>query len=158
MKSIKVHLLVSLISGLFLLVDQVLKYFARTNPDFTSYLWKPWLGWEYFPNNGIAFSLPFPNTLLIILTPLIILALFIFLTKQKTPSSYFIFGIILIIGGAVSNLIDRILFTATIDYLRILTGVINLADVMIVVGAGLLVWGEIKNRQNENYNQKNLNR
>ena len=43
-------------------------------------------------------------------------------------------SLILIISGALSNFIDRILFGATIDYIRIFTGVINLADVMIVVG------------------------
>ncbi|MFA4831592.1 MAG: signal peptidase II [Patescibacteria group bacterium] len=145
------------ISGVFLLVDQWLKYLTRTNPDFTYYLWKPWLGWEYFSNSGIAFSLPFPNPLLIIFTPLIILALFIFLTKQKNPSFFFIFGITLIIAGAISNLIDRVLFAATIDYLRLLTGVINLADVMIAAGAGLLVWMEVENKKTKLIKYKEQN-
>ena len=33
------------------------------------------------------------------------------------------------------HFIDRILFSATIDYLRIFTGVINIADILIVLGA-----------------------
>jgi len=145
----KVHFLSLLISGLFLFIDQLLKYLARTNPNFTYYLWKPWLGWEYFSNTGIAFSLPFPNILLIIFTPLIILALFIFLTKQKQSSVLFTLGTTLIIAGAISNLIDRMIFAVTIDYLRVLTGIINLADVMIVMGAGLMVWREIGNKKPE---------
>ena len=36
-----------LISGFFLLLDQALKYLARTNSDFSFYLWKNWFGWEY---------------------------------------------------------------------------------------------------------------
>ena len=143
----KVHVYSIVISGLFLIIDQILKYLARTNPDLTYYLWKPWLGWEYFANPGIAFSIPFPNLLLIIFTPLIILGLFVILNKQKSPSLYFTLGILLIIAGAVSNLIDRILFAHTIDYLRVITGVINLADVIIVVGAGLLLWEEFTKKR-----------
>ena len=78
----KNHLLVYiLVSGFLFTIDQFLKYFARTNPDWTYYLWHPWLGWEYFTNTGIAFSLPFPNGLVIILTPLIILGLIIWMIK-----------------------------------------------------------------------------
>ncbi|MFA6486122.1 MAG: signal peptidase II [Candidatus Magasanikbacteria bacterium] len=40
----------------------------------------------------------------------------------------------LIFFGALSNLIDRVCFGYTVDYFFILTGYINLADVMIVVG------------------------
>ncbi|MEK7679603.1 MAG: signal peptidase II, partial [Deltaproteobacteria bacterium] len=76
-----------LISGFFLLFDQLLKYFARTNPDFNYYLWQPWLGWEYYANTGIAFSLPFPNWLIIILTPIIILGLFIWFAKNLKPTN-----------------------------------------------------------------------
>ena len=147
MKKMKVYLITSTISGFFLFLDQILKYFARTNPDFSYYLLKPWLGWEYFTNPGIAFSLPFSNTLLIILTPLIILALFIILTKQKKPSLYFVLGLQLIITGAISNLIDRVLFSITIDYLRILTGIINLADILIMSGVLLLILGDWKKRK-----------
>ncbi len=134
-------------SGFFLLLDQILKYIARGNTEFSFYVWKKYLGWEYFENSGIAFSLPFPNWLIIILTPIILLGLFYFVTKKKRPfgtssgrvQPIFYFGIFLIFAGAISNFIDRVLFGITIDYLRILTSVINLADVMIVVGAGIVL-------------------
>lgn len=130
-----------LISGFFLLVDQLLKYFARANPEYTYYLWKNWLGWEYYANPGIAFSLPVPNWLIVIITPLILLGLIMWFTKtyKQKSISYKLLAISLIVVGAVSNYIDRILFGVTIDYLRILTGVINLADVMIAGGVVLLL-------------------
>jgi len=135
------------VSGFFLLLDQVLKYFARVNSEFSFYIWKKYLGWEYFENSGVAFSLPFPNWLIIIITPIILLGLLYFLTKKKRPfgvssgrvQSIFYLGIFLIFAGAISNFVDRVLFCVTIDYLRVLTGVINLADVMIVVGAGIVL-------------------
>lgn len=139
-----------LINGFFLLIDQLLKYFARANPDLTYYLWRPWLGWEYYANTGIAFSLPFPNWLIIILTPFIILGLIIWYIKtyKLQVTSYRALAISLIIFGALSNFIDRIFFGATIDYLRILTGVINLADVMIAGGV-LLIFIYSKRGYNE---------
>ena len=134
-------------SGFFLLLDQVLKYFARLNPDFSFYVWNNWLGWEYLENLGVAFSLPMPNWILILATPLILLGLFIFLYRKKSKTNLFYLSLFLIIAGAISNYIDRVLFEVTIDYLRILTGVINLADVMIVVGVGLLLLGEYRKKE-----------
>lgn len=146
----KVHIEVYLlICGLFLfLADQILKYFARVNPDFAYYIWKPWLGWELFLNSGIAFSLPFPNWLIILITPVLLLLLIAWAKEpfgdaqgKKKRNKLFYFGVALIVSGAVSNFVDRVLWGATIDYLRVLTGVVNLADVWIVVGAIGLVAG-----------------
>lgn len=128
------------ISGLFLIVDQVLKHFARANPDFKYYLWENWLGWEYLGNQGIAFSIPFPNIWMLVLTPLVVIGLLIWYYKKKKKTGIFYFGFYLIIAGAISNYIDRAVFYITIDYFRVLTGVINLADVVIGIGVGLLVF------------------
>ncbi len=131
-----------LISGFLFGLDQILKYFARLNPEQAFYLWKNWLGWEYYANTGIAFSLPVPNWLIVFVTPFILLGLIFWLVKSsefKIQSSKFL-AINLIILGALSNYIDRILFGVTIDYLRVLTGIINLADVMIVGGVTLLLF------------------
>lgn len=127
------------VGGFLFLGDQILKYFARVNPDFAYYIWKPWLGWELFLNSGIAFSLPFPNWLIILITPVLLLLLIAW-AKEKKRNKLFYFGVALIISGAVSNFVDRVLWGATIDYLRVLTGVINLADVGIVVGAGVVIF------------------
>lgn len=130
------------VGGFFLLIDQLLKWAARSRPDFQYYIFGKWLGWEYMANSGIAFSLPFPNWLLVLITPPIILVLILWFIKSyrgEVVNCYLLIANCLIISGAVSNFVDRVLFSATIDYLRILTGVINLADVMIVAGVGLLV-------------------
>lgn len=138
----KIHLLIYLlVSGFLFTLDQLLKYLARTNADFSYYLWKPWLGWEYFANSGIAFSLPSPNWLIVIFTPIIILGLIFWIIKsfKEKKSISYLLSLIIIVAGALSNLTDRIFFSATIDYLRFFTGVINLADVMIAGGVAMLV-------------------
>jgi lipoprotein signal peptidase len=125
-------------SGFLFILDQLLKYFARTNPYYRFYLWKHYLGWEYYLNQGIAFGIPFNNTLLVILIPIILVGLLFFYYK-KNPSFCILFGLYLIFAGALSNLIDRSFYAMTIDYIRIFTSIINLSDVAIITGAILLI-------------------
>ena len=140
----KTHLIFSLLGGLFLLCfDQLLKFIARANPAATYYLWKPWLGWEYFPNLGIAFGLPIPYYLVITATPIILVIILGFFHKITTASLRATLGAAFITSGAISNFIDRYLFSVTIDYIRIAASVINLADIMIVGGA-LLCFLEVE--------------
>lgn len=134
------------VSGFFLFLDQVLKYIARMHPADAYYIVKPWLGWEYLGNTGVAFSIPFPNIILVLFTPLVVLGLFLF-WRKKNIDSLTSFGVLLIIAGAVSNWIDRVLFELTIDYIRILTSVINIADIMIVAGTLFLVFGKSKRQK-----------
>lgn len=68
--------------------------------------------------------------------------------SQEISHPLSILGISLIIGGGFSNLIDRLLHSgAVVDFMNmgvgnLRTGVFNLADVAIVIGAGtLLAWG-----------------
>lgn len=135
----KSYILPLVISGFFFVLDQISKHIARTNPTDTFHIVKNFFGWEYFGNPGIAFSLPFPNTLLIIGTPIILLLLLAYLGKKKPLTDRTFFAASLIFFGAISNLIDRILFELTVDYLRIFTSVINIADLMIILGTLLLL-------------------
>jgi len=135
-----------MISGFFLCLDQAFKIIARVYTLHPVYLFKPWIGWEYFENSGIAFSIPLPQSLVIIVTPIIIVGLLFWLVRKKERSLFFLLGNTLIIAGALSNLMDRILYSITIDYFRILTSIFNIADVMIIVGAGLLLLNEIKTK------------
>ena len=131
----------------FAFLDQWLKFFARTHREYTHYIIEPWIGWEYLGNGGVAFGIPVPNTLLLIVTPFILLFLSRFFLQHKKPSTTLCVAYILILGGALSNFIDRLLFGITIDYFRILTSVFNVADIMIVVGAGLLIVEEYKKKK-----------
>ncbi|MDD2656768.1 MAG: signal peptidase II [Patescibacteria group bacterium] len=135
-----------LLSGFLFILDQFLKYLAFHNQSFRFYIIKPWLGWEYFANPGIAFGLPVPQLFILILTPLILSALTIWWLKNKNKTNHFYLGVCLIFAGALSNLIDRIVFSITIDYFRVLTSVMNLADITIVMGAILLLYKSKKSK------------
>ncbi len=131
-------------SGLFFLIDQIFKYLARSHPDFSFYLLPNRLGWEFYTNNGIAFSIPLPSILILTLTPAVLLLLIYITATEKNKSPLFFLSLLLIIFGAFSNLIDRIFFQATLDYIRLYSGVINVADIMILSGAVLFVVDSFK--------------
>lgn len=137
-------------SGVLFCIDQLLKYIARSNPDRAYYLVQPWLGWEYFANTGIAFSLPFPQLVLIGITPLLLLWFF-HLLRKHIASPTMVVSITLVLFGALSNFIDRMLFGITVDYLRIINGIINIADIMIATGIILIIKYEL-------IDQRQLNR
>lgn len=138
-----------IIGGLFLILDQWLKRVALANQSYIKYIVDPWIGWSYFKNPGIAFGIPIPQIIVIPITVAILAGAFWYLLwKEKNNSS--IFGVILVISGAVSNLADRVLYSATIDYARIITSMINLADIIIISGALLVLRGEMQKRTEKN--------
>jgi len=131
----RVYLLIFLITGLFfLMLDQWLKWQSLHNWSQAQLLNK-FLGWQPHLNPGIAFGLPLPNwiTVLFTLTVLVILIYFIKTRILKTIGCELL-AVNLVIIGALSNLIDRLIYQHTVDYLLILTGIINLADALIVIG------------------------
>jgi len=149
MKVTKNHYVSFALGGFFFCLDQYFKYLAHTFPSIRAYLLDPWLGWEYLANPGIAFSVPFPNALLIIGTPLILIGLLAYMGQKKDRTLSHIYGTLLIFFGAISNLIDRIVYGITIDYIRILTTVMNLADIMIIIGTFLLLFGGSSTKKEE---------
>lgn len=140
MQKQKVHLLIaSAIGGLFLIVDQVLKYIAEQHQNATYYYIKPWLGWEYLKNPGVAFGIPIPSYVVIPLSFIILLMVFRYLSKSEKKTLLSMYALALITSGAISNLIDRVLYSATIDYIRIIHSIINIADILIILGVLLLL-------------------
>jgi len=115
------------LSGFFLFWDRLFKWMALQNPQ-TTHLLNPYFGWQPHFNPGVAFGIPLPMLLTIIFSiPTIALILYFTFIKRQWP-------ILLIAVGALSNLWDRLFYQHTVDYILLLTGLINLSDVMIVGG------------------------
>jgi lipoprotein signal peptidase len=132
-----------LLGGLFG-CDQLLKYIARTNPNL--YLDSPLASFGLYKNPGVAFGLGVPQSILLILTPILFVALAAYIMHSKCTIQKI--ALISVIIGAISNYIDRVLFAHTIDYLHLFTLVINIADIMITCGGVLFLIFEIqKNKQ-----------
>ena len=96
-----------------------------------------------FKNSGAAFSLPIPTTIIITVT-LVVFFLLLLIAKQswstnKTRSLV----CITILVGAFGNLLDRILYGYTVDYLIFFErSAINISDIIIVCGSFLLLFNQ----------------
>lgn len=126
------------LGGSFFCIDQLLKNIANSHPDYYWYLIAKTIGWEYFRNSGIAFGIPIANVFIII-TTLIILFCLIWFVRITTFRAQL--GMTFLLAGAFSNLLDRIIFSYVIDYLRFITSMFNLADIYILTGIILLYFG-----------------
>lgn len=93
-------------------------------------------------NPGIAFSISFPRYPLVILTVAVMAAFCIFFFRNlesRTGVAQTVF--VLIVGGGIGNLIDRMLWGTVTDFIAISSfPVFNLADAAVAIGAILLVW------------------
>ncbi|CAM1638592.1 Peptidase A8 [Bartonella apis] len=150
----KAKYLVTLIAGLIITVglDQLIKYWVVDTLAVGEEIdLLPFLSLYHARNPGIAFSMlsSVSDWGLIALT-LCIICFVIWLWKNAGPEkSLSRFGFLLVIGGAIGNLIDRIRFHYVIDYISFHIddvfsfAIFNLADSFITVGAVLIVLDEL---------------
>jgi signal peptidase II len=129
------------------IVDQLAKWIAEaTLPYGEPIPLLPILTLYRTYNTGIAFSFlaGFGSTALILLTAAIsVIVLFVW-WRAKEQSRLIALGYALIVGGAVGNLIDRIVHGHVIDFLLLHIGewtlfVFNLADVALTIGPAILI-------------------
>lgn len=91
-------------------------------------------------NDGIAFGLPVPLTLIYVLAGLLILLL-IYSFYKNIDYPYVFLGFGFIVGGGVGNLLERILYQGRVaDYWNVLdVSHVNLSDVAISLGVLILL-------------------
>lgn len=133
-------LLVSGITLFFFIADRVGKWFAVNELSSDGlFLFSGITGVTLERNSGIAYGIALPSALLIgLVIVLIIICFAVMVIAYRKNLVNIIFPLVLIVIGAFSNLLDRLLYDSVIDWL-VLTSwpVFNIADVMITVGA---VW------------------
>ena len=97
----------------------------------------------YTFNTGAAWSIFANQTIfLIVVSVIILIALTIFCLFYKSSSTFYAISVGLIFGGAIGNLIDRILFGGVRDFIRLefwpTFPIFNIADICLCVGAVML--------------------
>ncbi len=123
------------VAFVFAALDRLFKMMVE-GPSFDNYS----VGWRYFAferfhNPGIAFGLPIPLWLVLPLTLIFLIALVVWTRSSLTTSSMVVrISLVMIFLGALSNAFDRVTYGYTIDYLRLINAIINLADIMIIAG------------------------
>lgn len=99
----------------------------------------------YVRNTGAAFSIFSGNTFLVmVISFMIIMGIILYIRKNKPSNKIEKISYSLILGGAIGNFIDRIIYGYVRDFIEIdIFGwdypIFNLADVFVVVGVILLV-------------------
>jgi len=107
-------------------------------------------------NRGVSFSMfsassDFGRWMLVALTSAIVVGLFVWLKSVQTKTLALAIG--LVIGGAIGNIYDRVVFGAVADFFHFYVGnrsffVFNVADCGISMGAAVLVWDAFFGPQN----------
>lgn len=92
-------------------------------------------------NKGAAFGiLKGANNFLVYIGVIFIIVFLIIIQKEKRKDNLFLISSGLILGGALSNLYDRIFLGYVVDYIDIrIWPVFNLSDSCITIGVGLLL-------------------
>lgn len=138
------------ISGLVVLLDQITKYLADSRLDlrvpfevFTG------LNLTLYYNKGAAFSFlsnagGWQRWVLMSISLIISIALVFWLREVEKNRKHLSWGLTLILGGAIGNLIDRSLYGYVIDFIDVYYQhwhwpAFNIADSAISAGAGLLI-------------------
>lgn len=133
--------MVALLVGL----DQLTKYLVITNvkPVDAVPVIDNILQFRYVENTGAAFSILSEKTwLLSLITGVLIVGALLYLFITKPKSKLFVTSIILVVSGGLGNLIDRLMRGYVVDFIEYLFmeyAVYNFADILVTIGAVLLV-------------------
>ena len=134
-------------------LDLIIKYLV-SNYVTDIVIIKNFFSLTYVLNEGIAFSILDGYGYLIIIITVIILLYLLSMMKRSLTDKVTTFGYTLLISGLLGNFIDRLLDFKVVDYLsfRIFNynfPVFNLADILIVLGAFLIIFKEFEVMKND---------
>lgn len=143
--------LYALVVLLAVAADQLVKFLVVSGMGFHQEIrLLPVLSLFRTANTGIAFSmLPWLGDYGLIVLMLVVIAFVLWLWWTSDPARVIMrLGFALVIGGALGNLIDRIVRGHVVDYVLFHVGswsfaIFNLADSFITIGAGLVILDEV---------------
>lgn len=132
------------------LADQVVKYMIVQKFALHESLYvTSFFNLVYVRNTGAAFSL-FADAggwqrYFFVAVAVIASVWVVWLLKKHPDEKLFCLALGMILGGAIGNLIDRVLFGSVVDFVQVHYAgyyfpAFNVADSAITVGAGLMIW------------------
>ncbi|MBK6645218.1 MAG: signal peptidase II [Anaerolineales bacterium] len=131
-----------------IVLDQWTKWLARRDIPLGESSLPQWLGWlspyarfTHIQNRGASFGMfQDGNLVFIVLTFLIVGGILYFVYKMEEYNPWMLVAGGLYLGGAVGNLIDRLLFGAVTDFISVGTFYIfNIADAGINVSVAMML-------------------
>ena len=132
--------------------DQISKDLARKNLEYHESV--PVIG-DYLvlikeENEGAFLGMgsdmsPILRTVLLLVLPCVVMiAVFVYLLRNKQMSMINLWALSFIVGGGIGNIYDRLLYGQVTDMLFLdfqfaHTGIFNMADVSVMIGTGLIL-------------------
>ena len=131
-------------AGLVIAADQLSKSWARANLPINRRVSviPQWLSFQRTENSGAAFSfLTGHNDLFIVITGALLVLIAVLILGGLAPDRLTVIGLGVILGGGLSNLVDRLRLAAVEDFIRFSfwPTIFNLADIAIRAGAVAVV-------------------
>ena len=146
-------------------LDRISKFYviSQNEKNFTPDLFtSKYLNISLIWNEGIAFGLLSFNesyfyNFLTILIAIIIVIIFFMILRNKGLKKY---SLLMILGGALGNLYDRIFFKAVPDFIDFHIGnfhwfIFNVSNIFISLGVLFLIFLELIDNQEDKINEKN---
>ena len=142
------------IATLTLLLDQLSKWSALSNlqmgvPEPVL----PFLNWLLLFNPGAAFSFLAQGSgwqrWFFTILGLVACVYIVWLLRKSQNDKLLCLALSLILGGALGNVLDRIMYGAVVDFIDLHYAnwhwpAFNIADSAICIGASLIIWGELR--------------
>lgn len=132
-------MLYALIVAGIIVLDQLTKYLVRSNIAFGEQIpvIGDWFRFTFVKNEGAAFSMFSGNHLVtIVLTSILLVACLIFIYREaQTGNKAFAICLTCVLGGGISNMIDRTLAGYVTDMISVGSfAVFNVADMFVTCG------------------------
>lgn len=154
------------ISVLVVIADQLTKWLANTQLEYHQAVTVlPYFEWFLSYNPGAAFSFlsdagGWQRWFFTLLAIVISVVLVLWIKKLSATEKLTAIALCMILGGAIGNLIDRLLYGYVIDFIQVWLGsypwpAFNIADSAISVGAVVLIATGILNPHQDNSDEKN---
>ncbi len=154
------------ITVLVIIADQLTKWLANTQLEYHQAVTVlPYFEWFLSYNPGAAFSFladsgGWQRWFFTALAIIISIVLLVWIKKLNDHERLTAIALSFILGGAIGNLIDRVLYGYVIDFIQVWLGsypwpAFNIADSSIFVGAVTLLATGILSPEKENSDEKN---
>ena len=141
------------IATIILLLDQLSKWSALSNlqlgiPEPVL----PFMNWLLLFNPGAAFSFLAQGSgwqrWFFTIVGLVACVYIVWLLRKSQNDKMLCVALSLILGGALGNVFDRIMYGAVVDFIDLHYAnwhwpAFNIADSAICIGAALIIWGEL---------------
>jgi len=142
------------IATIILLLDQLSKWSALSNlqlgiPEPVL----PFMNWLLLLNPGAAFSFLAQGSgwqrWFFTIVALVACVYIVWLLRKSQNDKILCVALSLILGGALGNVLDRIMYGAVVDFIDLHYAnwhwpAFNIADSAICIGAALIIWGELQ--------------